>query len=298
MRDIAAQNMAMRELLMQAQGHQRPQGSYLVQEIPLSHSRGHTSRHTERPLEREGNTEATSYAQESHPSEPLLGDNFPQEHDDQRSVSVFDRIGNDPSTRVRPARGLVWSDREEEHVPPPPRNRRERRNLVDWDSRGEALPPPQDIQDDEGSKGPCRSYEIDDDDDNLPFSREIRSFPMPTNFMPPKIPKYEGKGDPEKHLTKYMTQMSLRGASPALKCRAFHLTLGGAVEVWYSRLPPLSIRSWPNLKKAFLNQYLSRREGEAPIQRLQDMRQAPGETLKSTKLLTVSRSLTGKPFQP
>ncbi|XP_022888168.1 uncharacterized protein LOC111403774 [Olea europaea var. sylvestris] len=229
MRDIAAQNMAMRELLMQAQGHQMPQGSHPVREIPLSHSRGHTSRHTECPLEREGNTEATSYMQESHPSEPPLGDNFPQ-HNDQTSVSVFDRIGNDPSNRIRPSRGSARSDNEEEYVPPP-RNRKERRNLVDWGSRGKAPPPSQDVQDDQGSEGPCRSYEIDDDDDNLPFSREIRSFPMPTNFMPPKIPKYEGKGDPEKHLTKYMTQMSLRGASPALKCRAFHLTLGRAAEV-------------------------------------------------------------------
>ncbi|XP_022876843.1 uncharacterized protein LOC111395050 [Olea europaea var. sylvestris] len=78
-----------------------------------------------------------------------------------------------------------------------------------------------------------------------------------------------------------MTQMSLREASPALKCRAFHLTLGGATEVWYSRLLPLTIGIWPNLKKTFLNQYLSRREGEAPVQRLQDMRQALGEMLKS-----------------
>ncbi|XP_022852948.1 uncharacterized protein LOC111374508 [Olea europaea var. sylvestris] len=43
--------------------------------------------------------------------------------------------------------------------------------------------------------------------------------------------------------------------------RAFHLTLGGATEVWYSRLPPLSIRSWPDLKKAFFNQYLSSLKG-------------------------------------
>lgn len=59
--------------------------------------------------------------------------------------------------------------------------------------------------------------------------------------------------------------MSLKGASPTLKCRVFHLTLSGVAEVWYSRLPPLSIWSWPDLRKVFLNQYLSRREGEAPI---------------------------------
>lgn len=128
---------------------------------------------------------------------------------------------------------------------------------------------------------PCCSYELDDDDDNLPFSRELRCFLMPQNFVPPKIPKYEGKGDPEKHLNKYKTQMSLRGASPALKCRAFHLILSGSAEVWYNRLAPSSIRSWPDLKSAFLNQYLSKRDGEASIQRLQDMRQAAGGTLKN-----------------
>ncbi|CAI9765388.1 unnamed protein product [Fraxinus pennsylvanica] len=49
--------------------------------------------------------------------------------------------------------------------------------------------------------------------------------------------------------------MSLRGASPCLKCRAFHLSLGGTVEV--------------------------SKEGDALIQCLQDMRQAGGETLKN-----------------
>lgn len=54
-----------------------------------------------------------------------------------------------------------------------------------------------------------------------------------------------------------------------------------AVDVWYIKLLPLSVRSWPDLKKTFLNQYLSRREGKAPIQYLQDMRQAIGKTLKN-----------------
>ncbi|XP_022883391.1 uncharacterized protein LOC111400197 [Olea europaea var. sylvestris] len=75
--------------------------------------------------------------------------------------------------------------------------------------------------------------------------------------------------------------MSLRRASSALKCRAFHLTLTGAVKVWYNRLPPLRIRSWPDPKKAFLKQYHSRRKVEAPVQYLQDMRQASNKTMKS-----------------
>ncbi|XP_022868501.1 uncharacterized protein LOC111388069 [Olea europaea var. sylvestris] len=75
--------------------------------------------------------------------------------------------------------------------------------------------------------------------------------------------------------------MSLRDATPAVKCRAFHLTLSGAAEIWYSRLPSGSIRSWPEFKTTFLKRFAVIKEGEAPIQRLQDMRQAHGESLKS-----------------
>ncbi|XP_022891812.1 uncharacterized protein LOC111406656 [Olea europaea var. sylvestris] len=97
----------------------------------------------------------------------------------------------------------------------------------------------------------------------------------------PKITKYDGTGDPEKHLSPYKTHMSLRGATPTMKCRTFHLTLTRATEIWYSRLPHGSIRSWPEFKNTFLKMFAVSKEGETPIQRLQDMRQAHGESLKS-----------------
>lgn len=37
-----------------------------------------------------------------------------------------------------------------------------------------------------------RSYELDDDD-SLPFSRELRNAHVLSHFVLPKIPKYEGK---------------------------------------------------------------------------------------------------------
>lgn len=125
--------------------------------------------------------------------------------------------------------------------------------MADWGDQGEAsLPSRQNELDRNNSKGQCRLNEIDDDD-NLPFSREIQSFLMLANFMPHKIPKYKGKDSQEKRLNKYMTQLSLRGAFPELKCRAFHLTLTRVAQVWYNLLPPLGIISWLKLKKAFLN---------------------------------------------
>lgn len=122
---------------------------------------------------------------------------------------------------------------------------------------------------------------MDGDDESLPFSQDLRNTHVPNHFVLPKIPKYEGKGDPVKHLNNYKTYMSLRGALPTLKCKAFNLTLVGVAEIWYGRLPTGSIKSWLDLKKAFLNQYLASKEGEAPIQRLQDIRQQAGETPKS-----------------
>lgn len=53
------------------------------------------------------------------------------------------------------------------------------------------------------SKGSCQSYELDGNDNDLLFVLELQIFLIPTNFVPFKIPKYEGKGNPEKHLNKY-----------------------------------------------------------------------------------------------
>ncbi|KAL2542181.1 Uncharacterized protein Adt_03159 [Abeliophyllum distichum] len=81
-----------------------------------------------------------------------------------------------------------------------------------------------------------RSYEVDDDDENLPFSKGIRNAPIPQKFRVPKITPYTGKGDPLDHVNTYKTEMSLRGATPALKCRAFHLILSGGAKRWYNKL--------------------------------------------------------------
>lgn len=137
------------------------------------------------------------------------------------------------------------------------------------------------MNDNDDSDGPQRSYDLDDDDENLPFSQELRRTPMPSYYVMPNILKYDRRGNPTKHLNSYKTHMSLRGTFPTINCRAFHLILSRAAEIWYNWLPPGSIRSWPEFKTMFLKRFVVNKEGEAPIQCLQDMRQQPGETLKS-----------------
>lgn len=88
-------------------------------------------------------------------------------------------------------------------MPPPlPRNRRERRSFVNWESEGKtSRPRPRLDVEGHDSDGPCRSYELDDDDDNLPFSRELRSLPVPATFILPKFRSAKGKATLRSTLT-------------------------------------------------------------------------------------------------
>lgn len=152
----------------------------------------------------------------------------------------------------------------------------------DWESIDPSNPPPRNqTNKDDDSDGPQRSYDLNDDYKNLPFLQELRRASMQRYYVMPKIPKYDGRGDPTKYLNSYKTHMSLRGASLAVKCRAFHLTLSGATKIWYNRLFPGSIRSQPEFETTFLKRFVVSKEGDASIQCLQDMRQQPEKSLKS-----------------
>ncbi|KAL5759724.1 hypothetical protein ACOSQ2_018562 [Xanthoceras sorbifolium] len=54
-----------------------------------------------------------------------------------------------------------------------------------------------------------------------------------------KIPRkdmcgYNGNGDPDDHLDVYLDWMNMQGASDALKCKIFPLTLVGDARTWIS----------------------------------------------------------------
>ncbi|KAL2460250.1 Retrotrans gag domain-containing protein [Abeliophyllum distichum] len=221
------------------------------------------------------------------------------------SASVFQRL-DEHGPRDRPQ----VSHQRREPSGSPPRNRRERR-AREAEARAESehrpYQPPQDpyyqppqgsyhqschLEEGQQAQNPfpplvpgcpkeTRSYEVDDDDENLPFSEGIRNAPIPHEFRVPKITPYTGKGDPLDHVNTYKTEMALRGANPALKCRAFHLTLAGGAKRWYNKLAAGSIHNWPDLKRTFINYFSSGRPASAPVQRLHDIRQAESEPLQS-----------------
>ncbi|KAL2497429.1 Uncharacterized protein Adt_22979 [Abeliophyllum distichum] len=151
------------------------------------------------------------------------------------SASVFERLGgHEPRNRPQVSRQRMPSES-------PPRNRRERR-AREAEARGDSdhqpYQPPQDTYqhphhygDDQQAQRPfppvitespkqTRSFEVDDDDENLPFSAGIRNAPIPQEFRVPKITPYTDKGDPLDHVNTYKTEMSLRGATPDLKVQS------------------------------------------------------------------------------
>ncbi|KAL2476254.1 Ribonuclease H [Abeliophyllum distichum] len=241
--------------------------------------------------------------------DPHVGERGPQP---TISASVFQRLG-EHGPRDRPQ---VSHQREPSGSPP--RNRRERR-AREAEARAESEHPyyqppqgpyhqppqgsyhqppqgsyhqPHHYEEGQQAQNPfpppvpecpkeTRSYEVDDDDENLPFSEGIRNASIPHEFRVPKITPYTGKGDPLDHVNTYKTEMTLRGANPALKCRAFHLTLSGGAKRWYNKLAAGSIHNWPDLKRTFINYFSSGRPASAPVQRLHDIRQAESEPLKS-----------------
>ncbi|KAL2490876.1 Uncharacterized protein Adt_26504 [Abeliophyllum distichum] len=225
---------------------------------------------------------------------PHIGERGPQP---TLSASVFERLGGQ-GPRDRPQ----VSHQRKEPSGSPPRNRMERR-AREAEARAESeyrpyQPPqgsyhqPHHYEEDQQAPNPfpppvpecpkkTRSFEVDDNDENLPFSEGIRNAPIPNEFRVPKITTYTGKGDPLDHVNTYKTEMSLRGATPALKCRAFHLTLSGGAKRWYNKLAVGSIRNWPDLKRTFINYFSSGRPASAPVQRLHDIRQAESEPLQS-----------------
>ncbi|KAL2504190.1 Uncharacterized protein Adt_19811 [Abeliophyllum distichum] len=204
--------------------------------------------------------------------DPRVGERGPQP---TLSASVFERLGEHGS-RDRPQ----VSHQRREPAGSPPRNRRERR-AREAEARAESeyqpyqppqgpyhQPPqgsyhqPHHYEEAQQAPNPfpppvpecpkkTRSYEVDDDDENLPFSEGIRNAPIPNEFRVPKI-------------------------TPA-----FHLTLSGGAKRWYNKLAAESIHNWPDLKRTFINYFSSGRPALAPVQRLHDIRQAESEPLQS-----------------
>ncbi|KAL2518148.1 putative gag protein [Abeliophyllum distichum] len=174
-------------------------------------------------------------------------------------ASVFDRLGVGSS--IAP--------------PLPSHNRHNERSDARMEKRKD--PKPVHVRpEDEKERLEC--YE-DDDDENLPFTNYMKAIKVPANFRMPLMDKYNWRDDPMDHINIYMTK--LQDHFPAVKCQNFHTMLTSDAKRWYNKLKPGSIRSWPQLKREFVNTFIGNRTIVVDIAQLHDIRQKKRETVKS-----------------
>ncbi|GJR84542.1 reverse transcriptase domain-containing protein [Tanacetum coccineum] len=88
------------------------------------------------------------------------------------------------------------------------------------------------------------------------FTPRICYFDFPKTRMPSHIKTYDGSEDPEDHLKIFQAAAKTERWAMPTWCHMFNSTLTGNARVWFDYLPPESIDSYDDLKKAFLENYL------------------------------------------
>ncbi|GJV88997.1 reverse transcriptase domain-containing protein [Tanacetum coccineum] len=74
--------------------------------------------------------------------------------------------------------------------------------------------------------------------------------------MSSNVKTYDGSEDPEDHLQIFQTDAKVERWAMPTWCHMFNSTLTGSARVWFDDLPPESVDSYDDLKKAFLANFL------------------------------------------
>ena len=74
--------------------------------------------------------------------------------------------------------------------------------------------------------------------------------------------------------------MNLQKTLDEIMCRAFPTTLKGPARVWFSKIPPSTIRSFDKLGGAFIHHFIGRQRYKRPTSHLLSVRQEVGESLR------------------
>ncbi|CAA0819584.1 Unknown protein, partial [Striga hermonthica] len=113
-----------------------------------------------------------------------------------------------------------------------------------------------------------------------PLAPELTAEALPAKVKIPQIGMYDGTSDPYAHLGHYTSWMDLHGASDALRCRMFSLTLGPQAQKWYYTLPPHSIWKWQQLRAAFRSHFIGAQICLIPKESITNIMQKDDETIK------------------
>ena len=78
---------------------------------------------------------------------------------------------------------------------------------------------------------------------------------IPPKFKVPGFNKYKGTTCPKNHLKMYNRKMGAYLKNEKLLMHFFQESLTGAAVTWYTNLESSQVRSWKDLKAAFIRQY-------------------------------------------
>nr|GEW91642.1 hypothetical protein [Tanacetum cinerariifolium] len=117
-------------------------------------------------------------------------------------------------------------------------------------------------------------------DSEDPFTPRIRYFDFPKTRMSSHIKTYDGSEDPKDHLKIFQAAAKTERWAMSTLCHMFNSTLIESARVWFDDLPPESIDSYEDLKKAFLENSLQQKKYIKDPTELQNIKQRDGESTK------------------
>ncbi|GJX01714.1 reverse transcriptase domain-containing protein [Tanacetum coccineum] len=94
-----------------------------------------------------------------------------------------------------------------------------------------------------------------------PFTPRIRYFDFPKKTrMPNNVKTYDGSDDPKDHLKIFQAAAKVEQWAMPTWCHMFNSTLTGSARVWFDDVPPESVDSYDDLKKAFLANFIQQKK--------------------------------------
>ena len=114
-----------------------------------------------------------------------------------------------------------------------------------------------------------------------PFVASINSHPLPFKFKMPSLDSYDGIRDSYDHIATFKTTMHLQGVPDEIMCRVFPTTLKGMAQVWFSKIPSNTVRSFQELSKLFVNNLIGGQRHKRSSSNLLTIEQGENESLLS-----------------
>ena len=114
-----------------------------------------------------------------------------------------------------------------------------------------------------------------------PFTQWIEGASLPRRFNLPTFFLYNGRIDPEKHVSHFNQKMAVHSKDEALMCKIFPSSLGLMEIRWFNGLKANSIDSFKKLTQSFGARFITCSRVPLPLGSLLSMSMREGETLKA-----------------